>query len=88
MPTCHQRTNGNEGLDDVGEVDLPPLMTVTSRPKAGLTVMLFVPRPLSDAIEKAAQEWKSKAEAGKPHQMVVAAAQHGLRLCWLASMRL
>ena len=50
--------------------------------------MLFVPRPLSDAIEKAAQEWKSKAEAGKPHQMVVAAAQHGLRLCWLASMRL
>eukprot|EP00434_Breviolum_minutum_P039595 symbB.v1.2.035164.t1/scaffold4676.1/size42122/3 len=37
------------------------------RLKAGLTVMLFVPRLLSDAIEKAAQEWKSKAEAGKPH---------------------
>ena len=29
--------------------------------------MLFVPRSLSDAIEKAAQEWKSKAEVGKPH---------------------
>ena len=28
---------------------------------------MFVPRPLSDVIEKAAQEWKSKAEAGKPH---------------------
>ena len=66
---------GNEGLDDVGEVDLHEkqllpascrLMTMPSD-MAGLTVRLFVPRPLSDVIEKAAQEWKSKAEAGKPH---------------------
>ena len=44
-----------------------PHDSALERLKAGLTVMLFVPRLLSDAIEKAAQEWKSKAEAGKPH---------------------
>ena len=40
------------------------------------------------SLKRLRRNGKARQKPASPTQMVVAAAQHGLRLCWLASMRL